>query len=164
MSFSGSGQYMNIPAGNPPLNLGTGDFTVEFWMYGNSVATACSIIDSRNPDTANIAFDISLSSSVLRFTTSGTAFITGTTTLSNSVWYHVAVTRSGNAFKMFLNGTQESTTYTGSSTQNFTNTNFRVGSGANGAFNGYLDDVRITKGFARYTANFTAPTSGFLGQ
>jgi len=164
LSFSGSGQYLNVPAGNPTLQLLTGDFTVEFWMYGNSVSSTCSLVDNRNPDTANAGFDISLTSSVLRFTTSGTAFITGGTTLSNSTWYHVALTRSGNSFKLFLNGTQEGTTYSGSSTQNFTNSNFRIGSGANGAFNGYIDEVRITKGFARYTANFTAPTSQFLGQ
>lgn len=159
ISFSGSGQYLNIPSGNPLLQLLTGDFTVEFWMYGNSVSTACALVDNRNPDTANIGFDISLTSSVLRFTTSGTAFITGTTTLSNGVWYHVALTRSSNTFKMFLNGAQEGTTYTGSSTQNFTNNNVRIGSGANGAFNGYIDDLRITKGYARYTSNFTVPAA-----
>jgi hypothetical protein len=75
------------------------------------------------------------------------------------------LSRSSGVTKLFLNGTQ-----TGS---NYTDTNAYLVSasrpiiGSNGfdlliPFNGYLDDIRITKGYARYTANFTAPTAPFV--
>jgi hypothetical protein len=157
--FDGSGDFLNIAAGNTPLNLGTGDFTVEFWMFAFAVSIGCSIIDNRNPDTQDAGFQIGLNASTPWFTTANFAYITAGTTISNNTWYHIALSRSGNTFKLFLNGTQTGSTYNGSSTQNFTNTNWRIGSGAAGAFLGYLSNVRILKGTALYTANFTPPTS-----
>lgn len=156
--FDGTGDLINITAGSTNLNFGTGNFTIEFWMYGISISTNCSIIDNRNPDTANQGFQIGLSSSALVFTTSNITYITGTT-LSNNTWYHVALTRSGDSFKLFLNGTQTGSTYTGSATQNFTNTNWRIGSGAVGAFTGYISNVRFLKSSALYTTTFTPPTT-----
>jgi hypothetical protein len=159
--FDGTGDYLDIAAGNTSLNLGTGDFTIEFWMRGPILTNAGTLIDNRNPDTANQGFDISMpgTSAVLRFTTSGTAYITGTAVLGNNTWYHVALSRSGNTFKLFVNGQQTGSTYTGSATQNFTNTNWRIGSGAVGAFQGFISNVRILKGTALYTANFAVPTT-----
>jgi hypothetical protein len=79
----------------------------------------------------------------------------------------VAITRSGTSGKFFINGTQSGSTGT---INNFTDSSTVLAIGAldtstgwNGPypFNGYIDDLRITKGYARYTANFTAPTSAF---
>jgi hypothetical protein len=75
------------------------------------------------------------------------------------VWQHVAFTRNGGTLRLFLNGqiVQQVNGYSG--TLN-TITNFlHVGSGVNGdsKMNGYMDEVRITRGVARYTASFTPP-------
>ena len=157
--FDGSGDYLNIAAGNTALNLGTGDFTLECWIYATSSGTS-AIVDNRNPDTANAGFDLDwLTPNKIRFSTSGTAFIDSATTVSTNTWYHLALTRSSNLFKLYINGTVDSNTYTGSSTQNFTNTNFRIGSGQNGAFSGYISNLRITKGQVLYTTNFTPSTT-----
>ena len=91
------------------------------------------------------------------------------TTVSADTWYHVAVTRSGNTWRLFLNGTVEDT---------ITNSTDIVDGGADGLIvgalaggiaggpynymDGYIDDVRVTVGHARYTSNFTAPTSAHL--
>jgi hypothetical protein len=84
-------------------------------------------------------------------------------TINTGTWYHYAASRSGNTLRIFLNGTQTtSATVTGSYTNSAVG--LRVGDdpvGSNPAFNGYLQDVRITKGYARYTANFTPPTAAF---
>jgi hypothetical protein len=158
MYFDGTGDYLTSSS-NPAFAFGTGDFTIECWFYSTSISNTFSLIDMRNPDTGNAGWDIMFTTSRINFGTAGATYITGTTTLSNNTWYHAAVTRSGNSFKMFLNGVQEGSTYTGSSTQNFTNSILKIGAGAQAsAFSGYIDDLRITKGLARYTATFTPST------
>jgi hypothetical protein len=67
------------------------------------------------------------------------------------------LTRSGTTVTLYVDGVSQGTyTYSASITQQA----LYVGTGAGlGSFNGYIDDLRITKGFARYTANFTPPDS-----
>jgi hypothetical protein len=86
--------------------------------------------------------------------------------ISNSVWTHIAVCRSNSNTKLFIVGTQSGSTY--ADTNNYLVCpmmigQFNDGVGA-GNLNGYLDDIRITKGYARYTANFTAPTAPFVNK
>jgi hypothetical protein len=86
--------------------------------------------------------------------------ITGST-LSINTWYFIAVTRSSTSTKLFVNGTQSGSTYT-DSTNYTSSSNPLVGALFDGySLNGYIDDFRITKGYARYTSNFTPPTSAF---
>lgn len=156
--FDGTGDSL-IVTGNTSLSLGTENFTIEIWMYGTNIAGTAALIDTRTPDIQNASFDLITIGSKLAFGGALAFFIQGTTTLIGNTWNHVAVTRSGNTFKMFLNGAQEGPTYTGSSTQNFTNNNFKIAAGTNGAFSGYLSNFRVVKGTAVYTSNFTPPTA-----
>ena len=87
------------------------------------------------------------------------------TALSLDTWYHIALTRSGNIFRLFLDGTQEDS-LTDSNAMTSSNAGVHNGirlgtinSALQYPVNGYIDDVRITKGVARYTSNFTAPTT-----
>jgi hypothetical protein len=95
--------------------------------------------------------------------------ITFTSAISISTWYHVALVRSGTSVYAFLNGVKNSTTRTISGALNSGTTwplyigRYTEG-GTNYDFNGYIDDLRITKGYARYTATFTAPTSQLQDQ
>jgi hypothetical protein len=87
----------------------------------------------------------------------------GATLMAANTWYHIAVTRSGNTFRSFVNGVVEKT-FTVSGTifsdatipYNIGRTAYQSG---NFYYNGYMDDFRITRGYARYTGNFTPPTS-----
>jgi hypothetical protein len=87
-----------------------------------------------------------------------------TSALSTNVWYYCALVKSGPTFTMYLNGTAVGTSTT---TQYSTaNQSLQIGTYNNGIyagdnFNGYINDVRITKGVARYTANFSVPTEAF---
>ena len=68
--------------------------------------------------------------------------------------------------KLFIDGTQDGSTATTSQVFNFTNS--RIGArddttDAGSKYTGYMSDVRITKGLARYTANFTPPTAAVQG-
>jgi hypothetical protein len=168
MSFDGNGDYLRI-RDSQNFVFGTGDFTIEFWVYYNSGLTADVALFDGRPSGTNGVYPLIFSNTTgkLVWYINSAARITGTTTLSTGTWYHVAVARSGTSTKLFLNGTQESSTYTDSNSYLLgTDRPIIAAAGATlGAdpLNGYIDDLRITKGYARYTANFTAPVGPFVG-
>jgi hypothetical protein len=161
MAFDGSGDYLVLnPATTDLYAFGSGDWTIEFWVYLNSVSGGQNIYDGRPISTATTQPVIYMNSAVITYYTNASDRITGST-LSTSQWYHIAVARSGTSTKMFVNGTQSGSTYTDSTV--YTNTSQRPIIGASGftlstnVLNGYIDDLRITKGVCRYFANFTPP-------
>jgi hypothetical protein len=83
-----------------------------------------------------------------------------TAVLTTGTWYHIALVRSSGTVNLYVNGTS-----VGSATiTSAINGPYIVVGGyysSSFLFNGYLDDVRITKGFARYTSSFTPPTAAF---
>jgi len=145
------------------LQFGTNPFTIEAWIQGRSNTQQKVIFDNRNPNTAGAGFDFYLNTSnILLFGTAGTTYITGSTVLTNGLWYHVALVReSATVIKMYLNGNQEGSTYT--SSQNFTNYLTRIGFGINGTFDGFISDLRVTR-YARYTAAFPTTTATTYSQ
>lgn len=155
--FDGTGDYLSTTIDN----IGTSDFTIECWFRPTNFPRTTPLITTRDPDTT-AGFALFFDSSKVYFGTTGGNFISGTTTLANNTWYHIAVSRSGTSMKMFLNGTQEGSTATNSS--DFSNTNLWVARGTPSPFvdySGYVDELRVSK-TARYTANFTAPTAPFV--
>jgi hypothetical protein len=117
------------------------------------------LFEFRTSGTAQAAMSLSFSSSNLVLNVLGATRITGTSALPlNNTWYHIAVSRSGTSTKMFVNGTQVGSTWT--DTTNYIAAPLYLGARYDGAipFHGYIDDVRISKGIARYTTTFTAPT------
>ena len=164
LSFNGSGSYLQAPS-NPIYNFG-GDYTIEAWVYFNSTITSAQTIVSNYTGSAGAASGFALypksvsGTLAFRYFINNGEQIVGTTAPTTGTWYHIAVCRSGSSTKMFVNGTQEGSTYTNSSSYTSTAT-LKAGStdGASEFLNGYIDDLRITNGLARYTANFTPPTS-----
>jgi hypothetical protein len=171
MSFSGTSQYLYSPFSNIYDLKNT--YTIEGWIYP-TVAAYKNIFTITEANVGQFAeLSVVMNTSTLRFeirpTTSGT--ITGVEggTISLNQWTHFAISVSNLSAKLFLNGTQVGSTI---SVPDYTATMLYVGIGGNGngygastdAWAGYIDDLRITKGFARYTGNFTAPTQPFLIQ
>jgi len=160
MSFDGTGDWLLFP-NNVNITLNQAVFTIEGWIYLNAVGSARGIAGK---GTGTTGWLLSINSSNQVVFTDTTTAITSTGTLSVSTWYHIAVVRSTtgtNQTKIYINGTNDGT---GTSATNFSQTNsLYVGADRTGgsAFNGYIEDLRITKGVARYTANFTAPTAAF---
>ena len=164
MAFDGSGDYLTYPAG---LNttFGTGDFTVEAWIYfTNANNTPFYFFDNRNASqTATWAFYRTSVNTIEWF--NGSTSINSTATIAPNQWHHVAYTRLITTGRIFLNGTQiatgtDSTNYSVVSTIGYIGARYS----ASEFLNGYIDDLRITKGVARYTANFTPPTAPFLSK
>jgi hypothetical protein len=87
------------------------------------------------------------------------------TAISANTWYHVAATRENGTLRLFLNGSLDLTQASLTTDYNQTN-NLQIGLSRDGSWPwvGYLDDLRITKGLARYTSSFTPTTSAFALQ
>lgn len=162
ISFNGTTGNLYFPV-NPALTFGTGDFTIEFWMNTNVVSGSKSIYDPRTTSSQAVPVIFTNASQIALYV-SGSTRITGGT-ISIGTWHHVALARSGTSTKLFLDGTQVGSTF--SDGTNYIETPLAIGiykpTNAS-AYNGYLDDLRVTKGVARYTANFTPPTEAFPNQ
>jgi hypothetical protein len=158
MSFDGTGDWLLIPD-QPIQRIGTGNFTVEGWVYRNSSGTYGLI----GKGTGTTGWLVSLNSSNQVVFTYGSSTITSTGTVSATTWTHIAVVREGtstNQTKIYINGTNDGT---GTVSTDFNQTNsMYVGADRTGgsAANAYMQDVRVTN-YARYTSNFTAPTAAF---
>ncbi len=156
--------------GGDGLAIRTGAFTVEFFVYfdgdPNSGGTngRASLVRSIGTSSGNMV--IQRYDGDWRVGTETSPQIIATQSLSNQTWYHVAMARdASNNLKLFIDGTQAGSTAT-SFTQDFPDNDFFFGNfsrsgGSSRALTGYLDEIRITKGIARYTSNFTAPTQAF---
>jgi hypothetical protein len=168
ISLDGTGDYLMM-RDSQNFVFGTGDFTIEFWVYYNSGLNADVVLYDARPTSTNGVYNILYSNSTgkIVYSTNSADRITGTTTMSTGTWYHIALARSGTSTKLFLNGTQEGSTYTDSNSYLLGTNRPVIGTSGftlgNGPLNGYIDDLRITKGYARYTANFTAPVGPFVG-
>jgi len=166
LSSSTNDSYL-ITATNRFIEFGTSDFTIEGWIYPTSTTT------SSYCDGNATLFDTDASVGIgttdwwvlhqlnagFSFATNGAVIALSSSGLTANQWAHFAVTRSGSTVRIFTNGSVSNTaTY---STTVGGNRRLYIGKqpGQNRFFKGYLDDLRITKGYARYTANFTPPTS-----
>lgn len=158
--FDGTGDYIrSVPIG---MNaFGTGNFTIETWVYPQSATGyQCMIqIGSTNP---YIFLGINTGSTGTPFMWNDGNVIVGSQNFTLNTWQHWAIVRNNGTVTMYLNGTSiGSASYTGNLVDN---TGVYLGSNSAGGqtYVGYMSDVRITRGIARYTANFTAPTSPFI--
>ena len=144
---------------------GEGNWTVEcFWRFVNKTSRLVQEIISKGfgfqlyTINGSLGFALSANNSSTYFINSD-----GGTTLANDVWYHLALVKNGTSYKLYLNGTSDLSA-TSSSNIDTGGYPWFLGtiSGAESTYSsdGYMDEVRISK-FARYTANFTAPTEPF---
>lgn len=162
MLFNGTTDYLLSPS-SVSASLGSGDFTIEFWINPSSVASESVIVDLRS-GAASIGPTVGFAAGgAMYFQASGTSVITGET-LAASAWYHVAISKSSNNTKLFVNGVQSGSTYSTAYTPT-SPARVCIGARDNGTFglyfNGYIDDLRITKGVAVYTQNFTPYPQAF---
>jgi hypothetical protein len=154
--FDGTGDWCTI-IDKPELRFGTGAFTVEFWLYLGATGAARGIIGK---GTASTGWLISTNSSNNVVFTYSSSTITSAGALSSSTWYFITVVRQStgsNQTKIYINGINDGT---GTVSTDFTQTNIMyVGADRTGGdgLNGYISDLRLTNGLARYTTNFTPP-------
>jgi len=165
LAFDGNGDYLKTNGSTELTTFGTGNFTIEMWVYVNSLpGTDMVIYDGRPSNGAYPCIILQGSTNKIIWYANTSAQITATSVAPTSTWFHLAISRSGTSTKMFVDGTQSGSTYTDSTNYLGSATRPYIGANAtNGteSFNGYIDDLRITKGIARYTTTFTPPTAAF---
>ena len=170
--FGGSSLYLNGDSGtkltisqSSDVDFGTGDFTIEFWIktsLSNNDSQSRRVISFGDNNATRI--QIFLSSDGIDFYDTSSVKVDGDIDVADGNWHHVAFTRSGTSLKGFVDGVQSGSTAT-NSTDYDNAAALTIGAYAStglGRVVGYLEDLRITKGLARYTSAFTAPTSGHL--
>ena len=166
LEFDGNGDYLSFKVINElALNI---DFTVELWFYARASRThrMFSLHASGTGASyfAGLRVDLNGNGTFGLYSSNGVTHSLTTSQGSWSVntWTHLAITKSGNDFKFFKNGTQFYTAAPGHSLM--TGSVHTIGMlAAYGAdwFDGLIDDFRVTRGVVRYTSNFTPPTAPF---
>ena len=165
--FDGVEDYLSVPD-SADWYFGTGDFTIDLWARFEALPGSGDEMWFVNQLQANYGYWIFYVENVsgtyyLKFafrkitTPSYIVTISNTITLTTNIWTHLAIVRNGNNFLMFKDGTQIGTTQTDSNAIIDTTESLIIG-GVNGVFfHGFLDEIRISKSVARWTANFTPP-------
>lgn len=163
--FDGVNEYA-LADGSADYVFGTGDWTIDF-RFRMTVLPASNyvLVDFREATNGIYpAITMDLLGKISFLVNSGNR-ITGTTSLSINTWYHIAVAKATGNTKMFLNGVQEGATYVDANS--YLCGPLRPCIGTRGlnpqAFylSGWLDELRISKGIARWTANFTPPVAEY---
>ena len=161
IAFDGTGDYLTSSS-SPTLTFGTGDFTVECWARPADTSAGYRALLSDNLYGNANGWALYQNGTSLEAWVSGVYLnvITATSALTASVWQHVVWSRASGDNRCFVNGVQVGSTV--SNSHNLIYTFASIGRVQDGLhFNGHLDEVRYTKGIARYTANFTPPTAPF---
>ena len=171
--LDGNSDYLTISDSYWASAINSGDFTIECWVRYTSLSGNQELIGNRGDsggDSSNgwaIRKKDTANSFILYWYEGGQFnYLNHTqgsqTAISADTWYHVAVTRSGNTWKLFLNGTAEDTVTDSGTIVSSNENRLFIGHFDSLYTSGYIDDLRITVGQARYTSNFTAPTSAHL--
>ncbi len=155
-------------ARNSAFELDTSDYTLEMRVRPSGLSGYQGLLSNYESCTGVIrgwAFFLSGNRVVLNRANGADQVVTFSSSLTSNTWYHLALVKQGNTVSLYVNGVKDATvgTLTGDyvSTIN-ANTRLRVGSvhtvSATGLV-GHLDEIRMTRGVARYTANFTPNTT-----
>ena len=153
-------------------NFGSGSFTIECWIWPETL----DITYAQNALGTVLDLDVSLGSGTdwwvihqtnnggLEFASNSGNVLTSTNSvLTAQTWHHIAIVRSGSTLTWYVDGTARGTTSYSNSLGSVRDLHIGKQSGVNRYFKGYIQDIRITKGLARYTSNFTPPTSELQG-
>jgi hypothetical protein len=167
--FNGTDSWIRINHTEMP-NLFTGDFTLEWWQYATSLTNGRSlgissfrqtsgtigfVLNATDTGSINFSFGLAQNPPIIS-TVVGVAVV--------NTWQHIALTRSGSAFRLFVNGilvgsATLATTYAQQARDyvigSYFNATPALPATSVSPFQGYIDELRVTSGVARYTEAFT---------
>lgn len=154
----GGGSFIDVTDNNGSLAFSTGDYTVDFWIRWNDVTNRQDIW-CVSPGGTTI-FLLKGAVNTLSVAATGIGNVTvGTTVVAANIWYHVAVTRQASLTRLFLNGGLEGTP--GIDGNDYLGDDFRIGESTGNIVNGWIDEFRVIKGLAVWTAPFTPPAAPY---
>lgn len=150
--FDGNGDFLTTSSADG-FNASLGNWTVEAWMYCTNSAQNDTLITGNESDfyMAWIGTDFYL----------GDGYLNNLARIANAKptnqWFHVACVKNGSSYTAYINGVSIGSTTIALSNKTLSTWKIGYYSGSTGYMAGYIDDLRITKGIARYTTNFTPP-------
>jgi hypothetical protein len=172
--FGTGSMYLNSghvdTTGMMTMGFGTGDWTVDFWMYLPSAFSNPMIFiegegygtSGTNPNVLNIYTGSSASGVYVGETGYGPSFLTFSYTWSYGSWQHVAIVEHSRTVTLYINGTSIGSNYD-SRPNSYASGDISIGGDSRNAYSvpGYIDEFRISN-IARWTSNFTPPTSPYV--
>jgi hypothetical protein len=167
--FDGSSTYISSDSSSD-YAFGTGDFTVDLWIYPLDVSSGRMIYESQNfGDSGNRANSFTLiiknPAGNLGVWSEGAFQLQSATAISANAWTHVALVRASGVCSFYINGVKDVNAATW--TENLTKSYVSLGrdtASSSQYFYGYMDEVRVSKGVARWTSNFTPPTAPYAAE
>ena len=155
VSFDGAGDFLSN-AESTAFSFGTDDFTVEYWVYTINEPAGFNMHAGAKVTSSGFAFGVT--SGKMYMTTLTAAYASTGTSVAIKTWNHFAFVRSSGTVNYYLNGVLD---YTVSAPTNITETGFSIGATRTGAnpMTGYISNLRVVKGSAVYTTDFTPSTS-----
>lgn len=165
--LDGTGDWVTVPD-HADWDFGTGEFTIDFWVRFASLVSSRAFYQQRVDDNNRVLiyWDFGASELCLYAFSGGVTISNMVRSWSPSIntWYHVAVVRTGNTARMFIDGTQIGADFSLTGTMPDLEAGVSIGgrsSEGDLGLNGWLDEFRIVKGEAKWTTNFTPPTSEY---
>jgi len=164
--FDGTGDYLSIPD-SEDWNFGSGDFTIDGWVNLANTNSFGSIFQQYVAD--NNEFKLAVTHIgggvyALHFgINSGETFSIYDTNSFGTGWHHAAVVRNGNTFTIYRDGVSVASASYSGAMPNLNSSPWigRLLSNVDYWTNSYLDELRVSKGIARWTSDFTPPTSQY---
>lgn len=166
LALDGSGSYISSPA-SIDYAFGTGDFCLEAWVRLAAYPTSDGILFSlRNPTAGAYSNLTKINSAGKVGWSDGIAWRESTSAVALHQWAHIAFSRAGGVFRIFIDGVKSyegvhPVDISGARVMQFGAYDADTGVPVGGFLAGFADDLRITKGVARYTADFTPPNGPF---
>ena len=158
--FDGSGDYLTV-ANDGSLDLGTGDFTVDFWFNRHSLS-GDQVLWAGGGESYGVLLFYAVGGAKTFSLSTWDSSTMGTSAAAYELdtWHHIAVVKSAGTYTVYFDGTSLGS---GALTTPSTSANWGIGAYNNGSvpINGWLDELRVSKGIARWTANFTPPTAAY---
>lgn len=162
LAFGGN-QYLLYPDSTNALQFGTDDFTIEMWVYNNSASTITYFAGNAFNSPYNGTFQLGANEgpttwTLIYYTEKNIQLLSGGIAVPKSTWVHVAIVRKSSVTYAYLNG--ELSTWAPDSTNYNTTDGMTLGTWGKGLanfWNGNITNVRVLKGTALYTGNFTPP-------
>jgi hypothetical protein len=154
--FDGSGDYLTATG----TAIGTGNFTLEAWIYTASFSNYRTIFTNRGSSNSTGNFVLGVDSAAQVYLYSNNFLITSSSTLSANTWHHVALVRNGTGSGSTVLYIDGSSVGSADVSNNFSDTAYDIGGDTVDSYhwNGYISDLRVNIGTAVYTSTFTPPT------
>ena len=161
-----SGDYAGV-SNSADFDFGTGDFTIDWWEYRLANSSACSAVCRDNNSYTGYLLGYCDGNSHLQvyMTSTGSSWnMASAKSLGNlqlNGWHHFAIVRSGNIFYTFQDGVQKDTWSSALAPRTGTSDMLICDYAGYTGFPGYMQELRVSKGIARWTSGFTPPSSPY---